>query len=238
MSTKNILCIAGLKGSGKDESAKMLQFCLNAPKFMQTYWVYKHFNIFTEGKFKICRFADTLKSLLSILLNVDVEKFEDRQFKEEFYVDFNTLTIHHKNFVDKEKILADNKFSKLAKDLTPSLTEDYWLSVRQVLQYFGTEIMRYYFGDKLWILTTYEQNYKNMIVSDLRFKVEFEESKKKGGKVIYIHRPECKVGSHASERELMTLYENKNYDYLVNNDGSLSDLFYKIKNISKVCLQK
>jgi hypothetical protein len=37
MSTKNILCIAGLKGSGKDESAKMLQFCLNAPKFMQTY---------------------------------------------------------------------------------------------------------------------------------------------------------------------------------------------------------
>lgn len=59
------------------------------------------------------------------MLNVDVEKFEDRQFKEEFYVDFNTLTIHHKNFVDKEKILADNKFSKLAKDLTPSLTEDY-----------------------------------------------------------------------------------------------------------------
>lgn len=116
---------------------------------MQTYWVYKHCNIFTEGKFKICRFADTLKCLLSILLNVNVEKFEDREFKEEYYVNFNTLTIHHKNFVSKEKILADNKFSKLAKDLKPSLTEDYYLSIRQVLQYFGTEIMRYYFGDKL-----------------------------------------------------------------------------------------
>ena len=32
MSARNILCIAGLKGSGKDESAKMLQFCLNSPR--------------------------------------------------------------------------------------------------------------------------------------------------------------------------------------------------------------
>ena len=69
--------------------------------------------------------------------------------KEDYYVDFNTLTIHHKNFVERDKILVDNKFSKLAKDLNHSLTEDYWLSIRQVLQYFGTEIMRYYFGDKL-----------------------------------------------------------------------------------------
>lgn len=106
------------------------------------------------------------------------------------------------------------------------------------MQYFGTEIMRYYFGDKLWILTTYEQECKNMIISDLRFQIEFEESKKLGGKVIYIHRPECKAGSHVSERELLTLYGNGDYDYLINNDGTLSDLFYKIKNISKLCLQK
>ena len=92
---------------------------------MQTYWMYKYCNIFTEGKFKIYRFADTLKCLLSVLLNVSVEKFEDRQFKEDYYIDFSTLTIHHKNFVEREKILVDNKFSKLAKDLTPSLTEDY-----------------------------------------------------------------------------------------------------------------
>ena len=106
------------------------------------------------------------------------------------------------------------------------------------MQYFGTEIMRYYFGDKLWILTTYEQECKNMIISDLRFQIEFEESKKRGGKVIYIYRPECKAGSHASERELLTLYGNGDYDYLINNVGTLSDLFYKIKNISKLCLQK
>lgn len=72
----------------------------------------------------------------------------------------------------------------------------------------------------------------------MRFQIEFEESKKRGGKVIYIHRPECKAGSHASEKEILTLYKNENYDYLVNNDGSLDDLFNKIKNISKLCLQK
>lgn len=32
MLNSKLICIAGLKGSGKDETAKMLQFCLNSPK--------------------------------------------------------------------------------------------------------------------------------------------------------------------------------------------------------------
>ena len=231
MLNSKLICIAGLKGSGKDETAKMLQFCLNSPKWLRWYWLYKHFNVFSEGKFKIVRFADNIKGILSVLLNVEIEKFEDRDFKENYYVDFNTLSIHHKDLVDKSKILSDNKFSKLAKDLTPSLTEDYFLSIRQVLQYFGTEIMRYYFGDKLWILSTYRQSNKNIIVSDLRFKVELEESKKKGGYIVYIHRPGCKIGTHASEKELAEIYDNHQYDYLINNEGGLKDLFNIIKKL-------
>lgn len=231
MLNSSLICVAGLKGSGKDETAKMIQFCLNAPKYLRWYWVYKYFNIFSEGKYKIVRFADNIKSILSILLSVEVDKFEDRDFKENYYIDFTTLTIHHKDLVDKEKILSDSKFSKLAKDLNPILTEDYFLSVRQLLQYFGTEIMRYYFGDRLWILSTYRQGSKNLIISDLRFKVELEESKKKGGSIIYIHRPGCKIGTHASERELADIYENKEYTYLINNSGNLKDLFNNVKKL-------
>lgn len=82
MLNKNIYAICGLKRSGKDESAKMLQFCLNSPRIFHHYWIYKHFNVFAEGKYKICRFADTLKQMLAVLLNVEVERFEDRDFKE------------------------------------------------------------------------------------------------------------------------------------------------------------
>lgn len=78
-----------------------------------------------------------------------MEKFEDRKFKELYYVDFSTLTIYHKQQVEETKILPDNKFSKLAKTLNPKLIEDYYLSVRQVLQYVGTEVLRSFLGDTL-----------------------------------------------------------------------------------------
>lgn len=231
MSNKIVYAICGLKGSGKDVSASMLQYCLSVPKWMRKYWLYKIFKDIIPQKFIIIRFADPLKEMLSIMLRVDIDKFEDRNFKENYYVDFNTLTIHHKDVISKNKILSDNKFSKLAKDLSPNLTCDYYLSIRQILQFFGTEIMRYYFQDKLWILNTFMHYENKLIISDLRFKVEYEESKKIGAIIIHINRPQCEIGSHSSEREIMDLYNNKQYNYLINNNGSLKDLFNNIKNI-------
>lgn len=231
MLNKTIYTICGLKGSGKDVSANMLQYCLSVPKWMRKYWLYKAFKNIIHHKFIIVRFADPLKEMLSVMLRIDVSRFEDRDFKENYYVNFNTLTIHHKDVINRNKILSDNKFSKMAKNLSPHLTSDYYLSIRQILQFFGTEIMRYYFQDKLWILNTFMHCEDNLIISDLRFKVEYKESKRFGATIVHINRPQCEIGSHSSEREIMDLYNDKQYDYLINNDGSLKDLFNNIKNI-------
>ena len=40
-------------------------------------------------------------------------------------------------------------------------------------------------------------------------------------------------GLHPSEQEVIDLLNNNKYDYIINNSGSLKDLFYKTKNYLK-----
>ena len=72
---------------------------------------------------------------------------------------------------------------------------------------------------------------KNTIVSDLRFKVEYNEVKLRDGIIIYIERPGCTPGSHSSEREVLEMKGQGLFDYTIQNDGSLKDLFNKIKEV-------
>ena len=91
--------------------------------------------------------------------------------------------------------------------------------------------MRGIFGDRLWILSTIKDE-RPIIISDLRFKVELEAIKNKGGKIIYIHRNGCKPGNHASEKEIQEMLENSQYDTIILNNGSLEDLFNKLKDLN------
>lgn len=69
----------------------------------------------------------------------------------------------------------------------------------------------------------------NLIISDLRFKKEFEELDYHKSFRILLERPGCNPGNHASEREIMDLKANRNFEGYINNNGTLKDLFYKIK---------
>ena len=60
-----------------------------------------------------------MKEMLAILLNTNVQNFEDREFKEQYYVDFNTLQLIHVDESNinafKDKILSDTRFTKEIK---------------------------------------------------------------------------------------------------------------------------
>lgn len=71
----------------------------------------------------------------------------------------------------------------------------------------------------------------NIIISDLRFRVEEEAVHKFNGTIIYIERPEAKPGNHASEKEVIQLKEENKFDYIMLNYGSLKELFYQTKYI-------
>jgi hypothetical protein len=72
--------------------------------------------------------------MLSVLLRVPVEMFEDRDFKENVFVDFNDLTFHRRKDLKKYQILSDSKFSRKVKEMSIDVRAN-MLSIRQLLQY-------------------------------------------------------------------------------------------------------
>ena len=225
LNSSKLLAISGVKGSGKDSVASMLQYCLSVPRIFRQYFFYKHFKNWIKPKYIKLAFADPLKKMLAALLNVPVEWFNNRNFKE-----FCTVHIPTLNFSDDtSNKITDSKFNKLVKTLDPSLTEG-WLSIRQLMQYFGTEVMQTHFGRKIWINSTLRHgSKKGTIVADLRFKAEAKAIHDLNGIIIYISRLGYTFGQHASEREMSELLSNNEYDIVIENDGTQEDLFNKVK---------
>lgn len=224
-----IIAIGGFRNAGKDTSAMMLQFLMNSPKIFHTYFMYKWYRwVFVTGKYTVTSFAHPLKRTLAALLDIDIRKFEDRIFKETYYIYFPTLTITNKP--DCTKVISEGKFSRMINNQDLSFLKNSYITIRQLLQVFGTECMRNTFGDKIWILSTLK-NQNNLIISDLRFKAEWESVKELNGKVLLIQRNICKPGSHASEREIQELQDNNAFDLVIQNNGTLKDLFKSIKKL-------
>lgn len=182
-------------------------------------------------------FAGALKEMLSVLLRVPVEKFEDRDFKENVFIDFNDLSFHKREDLKRYQILSDSKFSRKIKEGTIDVRANL-LSVRQLLQYWGTQICRFYLGENIWTLATLKSvENQNIIISDLRFKNEASAVQRNNGIVVYIDRPGHIPGSHQSEIECFEMYEKNQVDFVIHNDGSLKDLFNKIKKLRTQLLE-
>ena len=82
--------------------------------------------------------------MLADLLGVDKEKFEDRDFKENTFIDLNELRMT----ISPSNTLSDNKFVKLVKTLDTEIKTSS-LTIRQLMQMFGSNVMRQFFGDKI-----------------------------------------------------------------------------------------
>lgn len=235
-----IIAVSGLKNAGKSTVASMLEFLLNTPKIFHSYFWYKHQNLIPKKKnYIVCAFADPIKEMLSHLLNMNREDFESRGIKENCFVNFSNFCKVYTNGIGPQFIpeyLPDSKFSKLAKEWNPELSKQYYLSVRQVMQLFGTEIMRNIIDDKIWINCVLGRaNNQNLIISDLRFITEYEEIKKRNGFIIYIDRG-LTPGLHKSESEMQTLLNQNKFDLIIDNKNiCLKELFNLIKvNLNKI----
>lgn len=226
----NLIAISGCKNAGKDSITSILQYCLSVPKILRQYWIYKNFRKRISPKYKRLAFADPLKRMLAILLNIPVSKFNNRHFKEDCVINIPTLDYSLSAFNEEPNVLSDSKFNKLVKNLDPSLTQSN-LTIRQLMQYFGTNVMHTFFGRNVWINSTLKHADGPTIISDLRFKAEYDVVKEMDGFIIYVDRPGCEFGQHASEREMEELLNSNKYDLIIHNDGSAKDLFNKIKEL-------
>lgn len=220
--------MSGLKGVGKDTSAQMLKYLLNTPACLHFYWIFKTFGFLSNiGKWTVTSFAKPLKEVLAVILGVSAERFEDRDFKEFCAANLKDGKLKYSH--NTSNLISDKAFSKAAKAHDVETLQNHDLTMRQWLQYIGTDVLRYFVSEDVWINATLRR--QNIIISDLRFKREFEALDNYNSFRILIERPGCEPGNHASEREVVELKANRTFEGYINNNGTLKDLFYKLKKL-------
>lgn len=132
--------------------------------------------------------------------------------------------------------------------LKETIDERWGVSPRMLFQIIGTEIFQHGIHEHLnlkvgptqhwtflfeeWYRKQQENNQAGLVVvSDVRFKHELETIKKLGGKIIKIVRPERNhnLDQHSSETYIDQV-PTIEIDYLIQNDGTLNQLFLKLDN--------
>ena len=196
-----ILGIAGLMGSGKDTVADYLV---------------------SKYGFKRESWAGTLKDAVASVFGWDRELLEGR-------------TEYSRKWRETVDEWWANRLDM--PDLTP----------RMILQEWGTEVCRNNFHNDIWIASMeYKLNktHDNIVISDCRFENELESIKSNNGVTVRVVRGKepdwvalAKTNLvrfrkkypdiHASEFSSVNL----EVDYIINNDGSLDDLYEKIDDL-------
>lgn len=205
-----IIGIAGEKNSGKDTVAKMIN---------------DYNYLFTNVKF-----ATKLKKIVSIFTSIPEERFEDRDFKENYYWNPGTGRTKHISDIPKKDIII--------KEISNKYPENCWISFRLLLQDVGTDMFVKKFP-KVWInsaLGYYSSLLDMWVVSDVRTQNEVDEIIRLGGIIIKINRNITSENndSHITETSVRTL---KNIDFEIDNNSTKSDLrelVYRVLEDNKI----
>lgn len=166
----------------------------------------------------------------------------------------NYLKEHHYpnllefNFADPMKEAVKNIFDfsheqvhdqKLKETIDPR----WGITPRRALEVVGTELFQYdirnhipeldQLGRTFWVyrfkIWYQKQINPKILIKDIRFPHEHNSLKEINATTIKIYNPNIKNnGNHASETEQVLI---ENYDYLIINNGTLSDLYKKIDKI-------
>ena len=215
---------------------------------------------YKSNKFEIKKFADKLKDIICMLINCTREQLEDESFKskelgEEWWkfkltvssYKVNSTTIYYRDYLDYKDSYGENaeKYPTIPGTQKAEIVK---MTPRLLLQLLGTDCGRNIIHPNLWVqslMSEYKEynyansvsgtsevkklyKYPNWIITDLRFLNEMEAVKKRGGITIRVNRnlKESK-DQHESETEL----DNAEFDYVVDNNGTIEELIEKVREI-------
>lgn len=198
-----IVSLSGKKRAGKSTVAKIL-----VDKF----------------KFKEIALADPLRELCSKVFNIPLSTFLSDELKEQ---PFERPLFLNEDHLGHILAIIENEWSfDVTKEQSARMSEFIGVGFehpREILQQIGTEIIRGSIDDKIFLKLADKRIEKlggNIVVSDVRFKVEQEWAKNKGAIMCLIKRPnlDTKQDTHRSENEL----DNEdNFNVIMNNDVHL-----------------
>lgn len=199
-----IVSLSGVKRSGKSTVASILT---------------------SKFGFKEIALADPLRALCSKVFDIPLSTFLSDELKEkpfEIPAQLTASRISHIAAIIEHEWnfdVSNEQYNKIAEFL------DYTFSnPRQILQIVGTEIIRGSIDDNIFLKLAdrrIDQYNCNVVVSDVRFKVEQEWAKNKGAMMCLIKRPnlDLPTDSHISENQLTN---EDIYGTIMTNDAELS----------------
>jgi len=164
--------------------------------------------------FEKIAWADKLKEGLAVMFGLDIQIFygTDEEKNRPTWLRWSDLA---------DEMAAIESLGKL-------MDKDF-ITYRELMQLFGTDVMRSWMP-KIWIITTLrdlnpKQDY---VISDVRFMNELGAIKKhEEGRLLKVVRPGSESSEHDSEAEL----PDGMFDYKILNDGTIEEYQEKIRHV-------
>lgn len=208
----NLIGIAGRMGHGKDTVAEIIR------------------ELTPSMNWEIKKFAGKLKQIASILTGIPVAAFEDPEVKA-------------RNL--------PGEWDSAWREITEQGSEPIQMTVRELLQKLGTDAIRDHLHPNAWVnalfadyvghiasylLQTFPDRiirhsdpiFPNWLITDVRFPNEAMAIVERGGIVVKVDRGVMRIpGEHISE----TALDNWDFDFTINNYGSIGDLKASVEAI-------
>lgn len=238
----SIIGISGRIGSGKDTVGKIIEILTDSPHFTTDAVVEFLDRDILDPKWQVKKFADTIKDMVCMMLDCTRKELEDREFKEkelgeEWWKVSSCGTGTLNDYLSSKHLISPE--DTIIK-ITPRL----------LLQLLGTECGRQILHPNIWVnslmsgykfMDTNGVRYPKWIITDLRFPNEVKSIQDRGGLTIRIERParmnyfgsQILTGKPEQEHESETALDDAEFDFTINNDGSLHSLVEEVRQVMK-----
>ena len=172
---------------------------------------------------KIDHFGDTLKDVVCVVFNLDREKLwgSDADKNELTHIKWSDIykicPQHIPKVKEEDSQTEETSKSKKKRVVAQTATEEF-LTYRQVLEVFGTDICRTIYSE-CWIQSLFKnvvlQNYPFVVVPDCRNPDEVEYARAMGAKVVRLTR-----NPHDSKTNIETALDDyTDFDFVIDNQN-------------------
>lgn len=241
-----IIGLIGYSGAGKDTVAKMIQIHFMCKKYnLQREIVNELFEKYIiknqplpsgESVWQIKKFAYKLKEIVSILTGCKVNDLEDESFKNSpLPNDWQTITneefLNNPDWATSEKRTYRWMLQKLGTEaVRNNIHNDTWVNALFADYKAGDEVVDHPKGGVSF--------YPNWIITDVRFRNEFDSIKYRGGIILRVNRSSLDLTldkyNHESEKQFLKF----EYDNLITNDFDFYKLFRQVQLIMDKLLDR
>jgi hypothetical protein len=252
---RNLIALSGRAGSGKDTVGSIIQYLTaedNSENCIKRVRGGLPIDGYHNSLFKIKKFAGKLKTIAALLSGANIEDFENQEFKKQRMTADWGMT--YREFLQRlgteamrEGLHEEVWVNALFADYKPRVTYQ-----MEILDLGASDLQREKIGKPI------HDEYPKWIITDMRFPNEMEAVKERNGITIRVVREHdikiqhsgdpddfhiekfdstnpkhvaLKLAQSLNLHPSETALDDAEFDYVIENDGSIEELIKKVRDI-------